>query len=170
MYDKTLMYSVSYSVYLSIFSFRIRVFVQKVLMFLEVSNFAKKCLSDVKLYVTESQYSDWMPFSYKSVMVLILHVFMIILDTKCPYVLFAIVYKNYNGYLLVWAVFLELSEDSIPFFWLLFDNLFLSVFIFCFLTSGGLTFFGGPSSVSSLVVCFQILHLLDSLKLHRLPK
>ena len=56
------------------------------------------------------------------------------------------------------------------FFWLLFDNLFLSVFIFCFLTSGGLTFFGGPSSVSSLVVCFQILHLLDSLKLHRLPK
>ena len=63
MYDETLMYSVSYSVYLSIFSFRIIVFVQKVLMFLlEVSNFAKKCLSDVKLYVTESQYSDWMPF------------------------------------------------------------------------------------------------------------
>ena len=95
---------------------------------------------------------------------------MIVLDTKCPYVLFAIVYKNYNGYLLVWALFLELSEDLISFFWLLFDNFFLFVFIFCFLTSGGLTFYGGPSSVSSLVVCFQILPLLDSLKLHRLPK
>lgn len=58
---------------------------------------------------------------------------MIVLGTKCTYVLFGVVYKNYNGYLLVWALFLELSEDWISFFWLLFDNVLLSVLIFFFI-------------------------------------
>ena len=38
-------------------------FVQKVLIFpLDLTNFAEKCLLHVNLYITESQYSDWMPF------------------------------------------------------------------------------------------------------------
>ena len=38
-------------------------FVQKVLIFpLDLTNFAEKCLLHVNLYITESRYSDWMPF------------------------------------------------------------------------------------------------------------
>ena len=38
-------------------------FVHKVLIFpLDLTIFAEKCLLRVNLYITESRYSDWMPF------------------------------------------------------------------------------------------------------------